>query len=75
MDAQTATTVADLAVMTSLASTVPQNLEVLGPRSGLPALPAFSINLYLPKAGGTDIAREFARHIRETLHERRRFAA
>ena len=75
MDAQTATTVADLAVMTSLASTVPQNLEVLGPRSGLPALPAFSINLYLPKAGGTDIARELARHIRETLHERRRFAA
>jgi DNA-binding transcriptional LysR family regulator len=75
MDAQVATAQADLAVMTSLASTVPGHLEVLSPRSGLPSLPAFSINLYLPKAGGSDIAREFARHIRESLRERQRLAA
>jgi DNA-binding transcriptional LysR family regulator len=75
MDAQVATTQADLAVMTSLASTVPCHLEVLAARSGLPVLPAFSINLYLPRSGGTDIARELARHIRESLQERQRLAA
>jgi DNA-binding transcriptional LysR family regulator len=75
MDAQVATAQADLAVMTSLASTVPGHLEVLPARSGLPPLPAFSINLYLPATGGTDIAREFARHIRESLQERQRLAA
>jgi DNA-binding transcriptional LysR family regulator len=75
MDAQTATTQADLAVMTSLASTVPPHLEVLPQRAGLPPLPVFSINLYLPRAGGTDIARELARHIRDALHERQRLAA
>jgi DNA-binding transcriptional LysR family regulator len=75
MDAQTATARADLAIMASLASTVPSHLEVLGARAGLPVLPSFSINLYLPKNGGTDIAREFARHIREALMERQRIAA
>ena len=75
MDAQVATTQADLAVMTSLASTAPSHLEVLPARSGLPPLPAFSINLYLPRAGGTDIARELARHIRESLQDRQRLAA
>jgi DNA-binding transcriptional LysR family regulator len=75
MDAQVATAQADLAVMTSLASTVPGHLEVLPSRAGLPALPAFSINLYLPRAGATDIARELARHIRDSLQERQRIAA
>ena len=65
MDAINATVETDLAVMTLLASTVPQSLEVLPPELGLPALPVFSINLYRPRTGLTPIATELARHIRE----------
>jgi hypothetical protein len=61
--------------MTSLASTVPSTLEMLGAGAGLPTLPLFSLNLYLPKAGESDIARELARHIRETLQDTKRIAA
>jgi hypothetical protein len=75
MDAQSATAQADLGIMVSLPSTVSPHLEVLGPNTGLPMLPVFSINLYLPKTGSTDIARELARHIRDTLHETKRLAA
>ncbi|MGE0501731.1 MAG: LysR family transcriptional regulator [Rhizobiaceae bacterium] len=62
-----ATIEADIAVAPLLASTVPDNLQILGERSGLPCLPGFSINLYLPRAGATDIAIELARHIRDEL--------
>jgi DNA-binding transcriptional LysR family regulator len=75
MDAQTATTVADISVMALLASTVPSDLEVLGSEAGLPSLPNFSINLYLPKGGGSDIAQELARYIRDAVMERRRLVA
>ncbi|WP_112664381.1 LysR family transcriptional regulator [Microvirga flavescens] len=74
-EAQVATTVADIAVMASLCSSVPSGLEILGKESGLPALPPFSVNLYLPKDGGTHIAQELARHIRQAVVEQRRLVA
>ena len=64
LEALNATVHTDLAVMSMLASTVPSSLKVLGPGSGLPPLPAFSISLYLPKAGATEIAQELANHVR-----------
>lgn len=49
LDASSAAVQTDLAVVAALASTVPDGMTVLGSGAGLPALPAFSINLYLPK--------------------------
>ena len=74
-DAQVATTAADIAVMAFMAATVPSSLEILGPESGLPKLPPFTVNLYLPKDGGSEIARELARYIRDAIIERHRMAA
>ena len=51
LDASSATVQTDLAVVAALASTVPDGATVLGPSSGLPGLPPFSINLYLARAG------------------------
>jgi hypothetical protein len=75
IDAMNATVQTDLAVGALLASTVPANLDILGPGSGLPALPSFSINLYLPKTGATPIAAELARYVREGFMARPRHAA
>ena len=75
IDAMNATVQTDLAVGALLASTVPPNLEILGAGSGLPALPTFSINLYLPRTGATPIAAELARYIREGFVSRPRQAA
>jgi hypothetical protein len=48
---------------------IPECLQILGEGSGLPQLPVFSINLYLPRAAAAagDIAIELAGHIREQL--------
>ncbi|MFD0461356.1 LysR family transcriptional regulator [Microvirga aerilata] len=73
--AQVATVAADIAVMAWMASTVPNGLEVLGPESGLPALPPFMVNLYLPRDGGSHVVQELARHIREAVADRHRMAA
>lgn len=73
--AQVATVAADIAVMAWMASTVPEGLEVLGRDSGLPPLPPFTVNLYLPKAGGSAIVQELARHIRQALAAPRRMVA
>lgn len=59
-----ATIEADLAVAPMLTLAVPQALQVLGPEDGLPPLPVFYINLRLPAAGTSEIAREMARFIR-----------
>jgi DNA-binding transcriptional LysR family regulator len=75
IDAMNATVQTDLAVGALLASTVPANLDILGPATGLPALPSFSINLYLPKTGATPIAAELARYVREGFVARPRHAA
>lgn len=66
---------ADLAVMVALASTVQPGFEVLGRGADLPGLPPFAINLYLPRAGATPLALEFARHVREGFLARQRQAA
>lgn len=73
--AQVATVAADIAVMAWMASTVPEGLEVLGRDSGLPMLPPFTVNLYLPRDGGDHIVQELARHIREAVIDRRRLVA
>ena len=38
--------------------------ELADDGAGLPPLPDFGINLYLPRAGGTQLANELASHIR-----------
>jgi DNA-binding transcriptional LysR family regulator len=73
--AQVATVAADIAVMAWMASTVPANLDVLGPETGLPLLPPFLVNLYLPGGGGDHIAQEMARAIRDAVRDPRRLAA
>jgi DNA-binding transcriptional LysR family regulator len=73
--AQVATVAADIAVMAWMASTVPANLDVLGPETGLPLLPPFLVNLYLPSGGGDHIVQEMARAIRDAVRDPRRLAA
>ena len=70
-----ATIEADLAVAPMMTSSVPRNLQVLGPEFGLPTLPLFYINLKMPAAGKLDIAEELARHIRTGFAQRHRIAA
>jgi DNA-binding transcriptional LysR family regulator len=74
IDATTATVRTDLAVTVWLASTVPADLDILGAEDGMPDLPAFSINLHLPK-GATAAALELANHIRDGLMRPRQVAA
>ena len=69
-DAVNATIAAGICVGALLAETVPPSLEVLGPACELPPLPTFAINLYMPKTGGSEIARELARHIRAEFASR-----
>jgi DNA-binding transcriptional LysR family regulator len=61
---------ADLAVTALLRSTVPMQLEILGPDSGLPELPAFHLNMYLPTSRTNEIAHELANHIRSQINRR-----
>ena len=75
MLAECAAVEADLAVVPLLASTVPETLTILGAGDGLPPLPMFQINLYLPQVGASDIAVELARHIRAQFAARYRRAA
>ncbi len=66
---------ADLAVAPMLSSSVPDGLIILPPEAALPALPSFDINMYMPKAGGSETGQEMARHIREQFHARYHRAA
>ena len=70
MEPLIATVEADLAVMSLLVSTVPDNLEILCCDCDLPPLPPFYINMYLPPGGANEIANELARHIRYELNAR-----
>ena len=63
-DATNAAVAAGLAVKAILHNNIPSGLKVLDEQSGLPSLPQFGINLYLPRAGGTRLAIELADHIR-----------
>jgi DNA-binding transcriptional LysR family regulator len=67
IEATMATVRSDLAVSAWLASTVPAELQILGPGEGLPELPPFAINLYLPKQNVLPAAKAMAGHIRESL--------
>jgi DNA-binding transcriptional LysR family regulator len=59
-----ATLKAGLAIAPLLRVGVPDYLEILGTDSGLPALPDFKVNLYVP-AAATNVTEELARHIRQ----------
>ena len=72
--AQVATVAADIAVMAWMAGTVSEGFDVLGREAGLPPLPPFMVNLYLPRGGGNDVVQEMARHIREAVADRHRMA-
>lgn len=74
IEATAATVRADLAVTAWLASTVPAELDILPAGSGLPELPNFAINLYLPRHPVGAAAMGFAHHIRDGLARRRHAA-
>jgi DNA-binding transcriptional LysR family regulator len=69
IEATTATVRSDLGVTAWLASTVPPDLDILGPKSGLPGLPNFAINLHMP-SNGRLVAREFAHYVRDGFWRR-----
>ncbi|MBB3607865.1 LysR family transcriptional regulator [Rhizobium sp. BK602] len=75
IEATTATVRTDLAVTAWLASTVPADLDILGAGEGLPELPAFSINLHMPRGKASPPAGELARHIRDGLMRPRQVTA
>ncbi|MEL6374900.1 MAG: LysR family transcriptional regulator [Pseudomonadota bacterium] len=64
-EALLATCEADIAVSAYLLSCVPDHIAIIGDDAGLPRLPSFYINLYLPRPAAEPIAEEFARHIRQ----------
>jgi DNA-binding transcriptional LysR family regulator len=70
IEATSATVRTDLAVTAWLASTVPADLEILGKESGLPMLPKYAINLYLPKRGANAAGIAMAATIRDAYAER-----
>lgn len=63
-DATNAAVAAGLGVKAILRNNIPAGLKVLSEEAGLPPLPDFGINLYLPRAGATQLATELANHIR-----------
>lgn len=67
IEATTATVRADLAVTAWLVSTVPSDLEILGPDKAPTDLPPFAINLHLPKHNMSKQTAELARTLRESF--------
>ncbi|MBK1867156.1 LysR family transcriptional regulator [Aestuariivirga sp. YIM B02566] len=67
IEATAATVRADLAVTAWLVSTVPADLEILGPDKAPCDLPPFAINLHLPKHAMMAPAAELARHLRQSF--------
>lgn len=61
---------ADLGIAPMLVTSIPDNLEIIGAHAGLPRLPKFSINMYLPRVSPGDIALELAQHIRDQFGAR-----
>ena len=74
MEAALATVRADMAVSAWLASTIPPDLDILPSSFGLPELPAFAINLHLPRHHAGAAATKLAQHIRDGLVRHRRAA-
>lgn len=75
LDAASATIQTDLAVVAALTSVVPAEVAVLGPDSGLPPLPDFTIGLHFPGTGPTAIAAELAQEVRAAFLTRLRAVA
>jgi DNA-binding transcriptional LysR family regulator len=67
LDASSAAVQTDLAIVASLASTVPDEMAVLGAAQGLPPLPSFAINLYLPRTDATLAVQALARGLRDAF--------
>jgi len=65
--ATTATVRADLAVTAWLVSTVPSDLEILGPDKAPADLPLFAINLHMHKGSLARPTFEMARFLRESF--------
>ena len=74
MEAALATVRADMAVSAWLACTVPPDLDILPSSFGLPELPAFAINLHLPRHSAGAAVAKLAQHIRDGLVRHRRAA-
>ena len=74
MEAALATVRADLAVSAWLASTLPPDLDILPSSFGLPELPAFALNLHLPRHHAGVAVTELAQHIRDGLVRHRHAA-
>ncbi len=72
IDATMTTVRSDLAVTVSLASLVPEDLEVLGRAEGLPDLPSFAVNMYVGDREASSAAGELARHLRDGVHRQQR---
>lgn len=62
--AQRAVIEADIAIGANLKDSIASGLQEVED-AGLPELPQFAINLTLPATGGSDAARELARHVRQ----------
>ena len=75
LEAVSATVKTDLAVSALLASTLPDDVDVLGADAGLPELPGFAINLYLPSAGASPATRALAAELRQGFLGRQKKAA
>ena len=71
MEAALATVRADLAVSTWMVSAVPRDLVILPSGLGLPGLPAFAVNLHLPRHTTKAAVINLARHIRDGLARHR----
>jgi len=67
IDATMAVVRAGLAVSTSLRAAVPEGISILGPESGLPDLPGYSISLFAGRTGESPAVAELARHVREAV--------
>jgi len=74
MEAALATVRADMAVSAWLASTVPPDLDILPSSFGLPELPAFAINLHLPRHHAGAAVTKLAQHVRDGLVRHRHAA-
>lgn len=60
-----ATVEADMAVAPYLSLLVPENLTIVNPEVGLPALPPNHVNLRMPESGVSPMTRELAKCIRQ----------
>lgn len=70
IEATLATVRIDLAVTAMLAATVPPEMNILPPGSGLPDLPSFAINLHLRPSGANAITQELISHFRGVFRRR-----